>query len=225
MGAWSSTIAGSFFRVVWVKINKQNMTWGFHGSDYEGGCLLGCSAHRPGDGGSTDLWNVAKLIAVYTALQPRRQPSSISGRLCNEMGSVGWGYCIHVLLGRFQSRHVVHKRTHKCCQACLNSLLLWFRPDWQWLKGKTCQTCQHWIAHDADVTYRRQASANGCPQPCYCVVCCNKDHASQEEEWTEAGRQRLAVCRRLDTNFVPLYGVTQNTADMVNMKAPPLEFT
>jgi hypothetical protein len=28
------------------------------------------------DGGSTDLWNVGKLIPVYTALQPRRQPSS-----------------------------------------------------------------------------------------------------------------------------------------------------
>jgi hypothetical protein len=28
----------------------------------------------PDDGGSTDLWNVGKLTAVYTALQPRRQP-------------------------------------------------------------------------------------------------------------------------------------------------------
>jgi hypothetical protein len=34
--------------------------------------------HRPDDGGSTDLWNVGKLIPVYTALQPRRQPSSTS---------------------------------------------------------------------------------------------------------------------------------------------------
>jgi hypothetical protein len=31
--------------------------------------------HRPDDGGSTDLWNVGKLIPVYTALQPWRQPS------------------------------------------------------------------------------------------------------------------------------------------------------
>jgi hypothetical protein len=34
--------------------------------------------NRPDDGGSTDLWNVGKLIPVYTALQPRRQPSSYS---------------------------------------------------------------------------------------------------------------------------------------------------
>jgi hypothetical protein len=31
---------------------------------------------RPDDGNGTDLWNVHKLIPVYTALQPRRQPSS-----------------------------------------------------------------------------------------------------------------------------------------------------
>jgi hypothetical protein len=34
--------------------------------------------HHPEDGGSTDLWNASKLIPVYTALQPRRQPSSQS---------------------------------------------------------------------------------------------------------------------------------------------------
>jgi hypothetical protein len=28
--------------------------------------------HRPDDGGSTDFWNVGKLIQVHTALQPRR---------------------------------------------------------------------------------------------------------------------------------------------------------
>jgi hypothetical protein len=32
--------------------------------------------YRPDDGGSTDLRNVGKVIPVYTALQPRRQPSS-----------------------------------------------------------------------------------------------------------------------------------------------------
>jgi hypothetical protein len=32
--------------------------------------------HRPDDGRSTDLWNVGKLIPVYTALQPTKQPSS-----------------------------------------------------------------------------------------------------------------------------------------------------
>jgi hypothetical protein len=30
----------------------------------------------PDDGGSKDLWNVGKLLPDYTALQPRRQPSS-----------------------------------------------------------------------------------------------------------------------------------------------------
>jgi hypothetical protein len=33
---------------------------------------------RPDDGGSKDLWNVGKLLPDYTALQPRRQPSSYS---------------------------------------------------------------------------------------------------------------------------------------------------
>jgi hypothetical protein len=36
------------------------------------------SPHRPDDGGSKDLWNVGKLLPDYTALQPRRQPSSYS---------------------------------------------------------------------------------------------------------------------------------------------------
>jgi hypothetical protein len=38
--------------------------------------LLSSGLYRPDDGGSTDLSNVGKLIPVYTALQPRRQPSS-----------------------------------------------------------------------------------------------------------------------------------------------------
>jgi hypothetical protein len=33
--------------------------------------------HRPHDGGSKDLWKVSKLLPHYTALQPRRQPSSL----------------------------------------------------------------------------------------------------------------------------------------------------
>jgi hypothetical protein len=40
---------------------------------------LNCSStHRPDDGGSKDLWNVGKFLPDYTALQPRRQPSSFS---------------------------------------------------------------------------------------------------------------------------------------------------
>jgi hypothetical protein len=36
------------------------------------------SIHRPDDGGSKDLWNDGKRLPYYTALQPRRQPSSYS---------------------------------------------------------------------------------------------------------------------------------------------------
>jgi hypothetical protein len=36
-------------------------------------CRLG-----PDDGESTELWNIGKFIPVYTALQPKRQPSSYS---------------------------------------------------------------------------------------------------------------------------------------------------
>jgi hypothetical protein len=38
--------------------------------------------HRPDDGGSKDLWNVGKLLPDYTALQPRRQPSSYMVFFC-----------------------------------------------------------------------------------------------------------------------------------------------
>jgi hypothetical protein len=34
--------------------------------------------HRPDDGGNKHLWNVGELLPDYTALQPRRQPSSYS---------------------------------------------------------------------------------------------------------------------------------------------------
>jgi hypothetical protein len=34
--------------------------------------------HLPHDGGSKDLWDIGKLLPDYTALQPRRQPSSYS---------------------------------------------------------------------------------------------------------------------------------------------------
>jgi hypothetical protein len=43
--------------------------WGSYGGEYEDG-------DRPDDGGSKDLWNDGKLLPDYTALQPRRQPSS-----------------------------------------------------------------------------------------------------------------------------------------------------
>jgi hypothetical protein len=32
------------------------------------------AAYRPDDGRDTDLWNIGKLIPVYTALQRRRKP-------------------------------------------------------------------------------------------------------------------------------------------------------
>jgi hypothetical protein len=42
---------------------------------------MGTLTHRPDDGGGKALWNVGKLIPVYTALQPRVQPSSKVVRL------------------------------------------------------------------------------------------------------------------------------------------------
>jgi hypothetical protein len=43
---------------------------------FRGPCSL--HHHHPDDGGSKDLRNVGKLLPDYTALQPRRQPSSCS---------------------------------------------------------------------------------------------------------------------------------------------------
>jgi hypothetical protein len=74
-------------KVTWLHAKRSNcydsMSWGSDGSEYEDGCLLGCSAvwtcvtaRRPDDGGSTDRWIVGKLTPFYTALQHRRQPSS-----------------------------------------------------------------------------------------------------------------------------------------------------
>jgi hypothetical protein len=45
---------------------------------YGGECEDGHLTHRPDKGGSTDLWNVGKLTPIYTALQDRRRPSSLS---------------------------------------------------------------------------------------------------------------------------------------------------
>jgi hypothetical protein len=51
----------------WIILSRN---WGSHGGDYEDSCL------RRDNGGSKDLWNFVKLLPDYTALQPRRQPSS-----------------------------------------------------------------------------------------------------------------------------------------------------
>jgi hypothetical protein len=63
-------------------------TWGFHGCEYEDDCLLGYSAVWSGRSlpafqryllpPSSERWNVSKLLPDYTALQPRRQPYSIT---------------------------------------------------------------------------------------------------------------------------------------------------
>jgi hypothetical protein len=42
----------------------------------ESDVLKAMSTHHPDDGGGKDPLNVDKLTPVYTALQPRRQPSS-----------------------------------------------------------------------------------------------------------------------------------------------------
>jgi hypothetical protein len=67
---WYSTILSRKLNML-TKYNlrfSRRWQWGWLSSGY--------GDHRPDDGGSTDLWNVGKLIPVYTALQPRRQPSS-----------------------------------------------------------------------------------------------------------------------------------------------------
>jgi hypothetical protein len=48
------------------------------------------TTHRPDDGGSKYLWNVGKLLPDYTALQPRRHPSSYSPPREPEILHVKW---------------------------------------------------------------------------------------------------------------------------------------
>jgi hypothetical protein len=45
---------------------------------------------HPDVGGSTDLWNVGKLIPGYAVRQPRRQPSSNVPRLTTESIRISW---------------------------------------------------------------------------------------------------------------------------------------
>jgi hypothetical protein len=58
-----------------------SMIWGSHGSEYEDGCILGCSAMWSGSslpddgGGSKSLWNFGKLLPDKTVLQPGIQPA------------------------------------------------------------------------------------------------------------------------------------------------------
>jgi hypothetical protein len=63
----------SWFLVRWAQEIQASYLlsriWGSHGGWYD-------MSHRPDDGGSKVLWNVGKLLPDYTALQPRRQPSS-----------------------------------------------------------------------------------------------------------------------------------------------------
>jgi hypothetical protein len=60
--------------VVWV-VAPCNLVWVYQ--RFRGlYCLHHQGDDRPDDGGSTDFWNVGKLMLVYMALQPRRQPSS-----------------------------------------------------------------------------------------------------------------------------------------------------
>jgi aryl carrier-like protein len=60
---------------VW-QANIYNITFKMAVFWVEAPCRLVSAWHRPDDGGSKDLWNAGQLIPVYTALQPRRQPSS-----------------------------------------------------------------------------------------------------------------------------------------------------
>jgi hypothetical protein len=62
-----------------------------------------------GDGGSKDLWNVGKFLSDYTALQPRRQPSSIGG-------------CLYFVLFTFL-RSVILTNSQTCEEGRLSSVM------------------------------------------------------------------------------------------------------
>jgi hypothetical protein len=49
----------------------------------------------------------------------------------------------------------------------------WFKPDSQWLNGKTWQ---HWTTLDTNVSYRCQTATEGCPYPA--IVCPIEGQAS-----------------------------------------------
>jgi hypothetical protein len=103
--------------------------WGSHGGEYEDGCLLGCSTvqsgrslptfqssllppssgrwwaigDRPDDGDSKDFWYVGKRLPDYTALQPRRQPSS---QLIYVLPS-GWENIVFIFWSRWSGTHLI----------------------------------------------------------------------------------------------------------------------
>jgi hypothetical protein len=56
---------------------------------YRGPC---CQHHQGDDGGSKDIWNADKLLPDFTALQPKRQPSSN-----NNVTTLIFGFCTYVL--------------------------------------------------------------------------------------------------------------------------------
>jgi hypothetical protein len=72
--------------------------------------------HRPDDGRSKDLWNVGKLLPDYTALQPRRQPSS---------NSPPWE--LHILLNCFSPR----RDTSPVHGESVTSAMCWFATGLQ----------------------------------------------------------------------------------------------
>jgi hypothetical protein len=99
------------------------------------GCLLGCSAvhHQddecPDDGGSKDLWNFGKPVPDYTALQPRRQPSSYSPPWEPQMlltlqcfhvehmvGNTLHPFQLVIICPKFESSRLCVSRWVECCQ-------------------------------------------------------------------------------------------------------------
>jgi hypothetical protein len=54
-----------------------------------------CCLRHQRDGGNKDLWNVGKLLPDYTALQPRRKPSSYSSPWEPQILN---GYLFHIFL-------------------------------------------------------------------------------------------------------------------------------
>jgi hypothetical protein len=107
--------------------------------------------HRPDDGGSTDLWNVGKPVPVYTALQPRRQPSSTT--VFYEFSSSSVPGCISLICWQVRSNLIFRRFSKQCyitilswiliarqnhtdvsCQKYANTILQLYRSCMSWLQ-------------------------------------------------------------------------------------------
>jgi hypothetical protein len=96
-----------------VTFSFLSIIWGSHGSEYEDGCLLGCSAVLIGITLPPFQRSVLPPPSrrwVYTALQPTRQPSSIA-------------FCLLLILPSvWKIIYTQHRKIRRACAVCLISL-------------------------------------------------------------------------------------------------------